>query len=123
MKNLKNYPVLLMMIAMLFLSCEELLTEEDITEETVVLTAPSDEAAFTETDIVLSWEPVEGADSYQLQIATPSFEAALQIVEDSVLAENHFPAHLDPNDYEWRVKALNSAYETEFSTQSFTINE
>lgn len=123
MKHLKNYPILLVTIAMLFLSCEELLTEEDITEEVVVLTAPSDEVVFTETDIVLSWETVEGADTYQLQIATPSFEAALQIVQDSVLTENHFSVHLDPNDYEWRVKALNSVYETEFSTRSFTINE
>ena len=116
------YRTLIVILAVAFLSCEELINEDNISGETVVLTAPSDGAALAQTDIVLSWEVLDGAAEYQLQIAQPSFAAPLQIVKDSILTGNHLSVSLDPNSYEWRVKARNSAYETGFSTWSFTIN-
>lgn len=116
------YRTLIVILTAAFLSCEELINEDNISGETVILSAPSDGTALTQTDIVLSWEPLEGADEYQLQIARPSFGAPLQIVKDSVLTGNHVAVSLDPNSYAWRVKARNSAYETGFSTWSFTIN-
>ena len=116
------HQILFIILSIALFGCEELINEADISEATVALTAPADGAVLTETDIVLSWESVAGADEYHIQIAQPSFEAALQIVKDSVVSGNHFPVSLDTNDYEWRVKARNSAYETGFSTQSFTIN-
>lgn len=122
MKNLNPYSILLLLVIALFSGCEELLYEKDLSEETLVLTAPSDEAVFTEPDIILSWESLEGATGYRLQIATPSFEAALQIVQDSVLTEHHFPVTLPPDTYQWRVQAVNSEYETAFSTRAFTIS-
>ena len=125
MKYAKFYPnvFIFIMIAMLVPGCEAVLNEEDISEEPVVLIAPSDGAALTETAIALSWEPLEDADAYQLQIATPSFEMALQVVSDTIVVVNHFPVNLSSGDYEWRVKGLNSAYETVFTTRSFTITE
>lgn len=115
--------VLLLAFAIHLLSCEEIIGEEDISEAQLVLTAPSNGATLTETDITLSWELLKGADHYHIQIATPSFEGALQVVKDSVLAGNSLFVALTPNAYEWRVKAVNSAFETEFSTGAFSINE
>ncbi|MEM9686564.1 MAG: fibronectin type III domain-containing protein [Bacteroidota bacterium] len=122
--TLKNGCLLLLLACVIhLLSCEEIIGEEDISEVQLVLTAPSDGAVLTETDITLSWEPLKGADQYHIQIATPSFEGALQVVKDSILPGNNLSVALTPNAYEWRVKAVNSAFETEFSTGAFSINK
>ena len=119
----KGYCLFFMGSIMILHSCTEIISEDNITEAPVMLTAPLDGAVLTKSDIVLSWTPVEGADQYHVQIATPSFEAALQMVKDTVVTESNFSMLLSANDYEWRVRAINSAYETEFSLRTFSIQE
>jgi hypothetical protein len=104
-----------------FLSCEEILMVDNITKKEVSLTAPANNAILSTSGVTFSWETVEGADKYQLQIAIPSFEAARQIILDTVVSKNSYTQQLNIGKYEWRIRAINSAYETAYTKRSFEI--
>lgn len=110
-------------ILLIILSCEEIIEVPDISEETVNVLAPGNGLVLTITDVNFAWMPIEEADQYKLQIATPSFEGATQIVLDTTIVTANFTKSLDIGNYEWRLRAENSGYQTVFSIQSFTIEE
>ena len=60
----------------LLISCDEIVGIEDISEDEITILAPTDTAVISILNPNLFWNPVDGADQYKLQIATPSFEAA-----------------------------------------------
>ncbi len=113
----------ILIMALVFTACEEILTEENISDKKVMLLAPANEVNLpTLTNISFSWETVDQATEYKLQVATPSFVAAQQIVLDTFLTINTFSLDsLAANNYEWRVKAMNSGYETGFVVHGFVV--
>lgn len=113
----------LLFVTFLLISCEEIIEVVDISDKSVVVLAPTDTATLAITDINFSWEAVEDAEHYKLQIATPNFESANQIVLDTTITTTSFNQALELGNYEWRVRAENSDYQTAYSTQSFTIEE
>lgn len=104
-------------------SCEDIIAVEDISEETVAILAPSNNSIIQTDTITFSWQPIEFADTYHLQIATPDFETTQQIVEDTLITVSNFTKTLLPNEYQWRVKAINFAYETQFTRQNLTVED
>jgi predicted secreted protein len=106
---------------MLFISCEEILFVDDISEQEVSLYAPSDGAVLFSTGINLSWDKVKNADKYHLQIAKPNFTTPAQIVLDTLVNNTNFTQQLNIGKYEWRIKAVNSGYETAYKTWAFEI--
>ena len=110
-------------LLMLLVSCEEIIEVEDISSRTVTVLAPTDESTLNITDINFSWNVVEDAEQYKLQIATPNFETANQIVLDSTITALNFTQTLEFGDYEWSIRAENSDYQTNYTTQSFTVEE
>ncbi|MDG5490654.1 hypothetical protein [Psychroserpens sp. SPM9] len=104
-------------------SCEEIIAVEDISNETVSIMAPTNNATISITSINFSWQPIEFADQYQLQIATPDFESTQQIVADTIISTSSFTKALEANSYQWRVKAINFAYETQFTTQNLIVED
>jgi len=107
------------------LSCEEIINEQNITNDTIDLLAPTENVVLkTGTTITFNWEVLNGATEYQLQIATPNFSGAIQIVRDTLLSKNSFVIDsLSVSNYEWRVKGLNSAYETEYTINGFVVED
>ena len=104
-------------------SCDELIEVTDISKETVTVLAPKNETILQSGAVVFTWDTLEDAESYRLQIATPSFESAQQIVKDTTLTTTRFLTTLDFKAYEWRVRAENSGYTTNYTTNSFSIEE
>lgn len=105
------------------LGCEELIEVEDISDETVSVLAPSNNAALDNTSVSFSWEPLDFAESYHLQIALPNFENTQVIVEDTIISSTGYTKSLEAATYQWRVKAMNFGYETGYTTQNLTIEE
>lgn len=109
-------------------SCEELLEVPDISNESVELLAPSESTIVTDSIINFSWNEVFEATQYQVQVAAPNFENAAQIVIDTtIVIDSTFTGtriikSLVNSGYEWRVKAINSGFETEFSSNKFEVN-
>tara|TARA_R110002096_G_scaffold421590_1_gene627443 strand:+ start:3249 stop:3569 length:321 start_codon:yes stop_codon:yes gene_type:complete len=105
------------------LSCDDIIEVEDISDKEVIVLAPSNQVILNTTDVIFTWEALEDAETYHLQIATPTFENAQQIVHDSMLVGTRFSTTLDFKGYEWRVRAENSGYTTSYKVNSFSIEE
>lgn len=111
-----------------FSSCEDLLEVPDISEESVDLLAPSDSTIVLQTNVNFTWNEVFEATQYHVQVAAPSFENAAQIVVDTLIVVDslytspRLNRSLVDSEYEWRVRAQNSAYETDFTTNKFSVN-
>ena len=109
------------LLTFLFFSCEAIFVE-DISQENVVLIAPSKNSEVATGSIQFSWQGIVDATNYQIQIATPNFNQASQVVLDSTVTTTFFSKELAIGDYEWRIKASNSDYSTPYITNSFTVN-
>ena len=95
--------------------------EDDISNRTVELVSPADKV---ETDIVSQtfyWNAMEGASSYRLQIVTPSFDIAENLLLDTLVTDNKYAYTLFPAEFEWRVRAENSVYQTGWTSSHLTI--
>ncbi|MFT4092622.1 MAG: hypothetical protein QM640_03195 [Niabella sp.] len=99
----------------LFSSCEDIL-EKDLSNEQVVLVAPSDSVVTSDTLQRFSWDAVASAVQYQLQVVTPSFEQIELLYIDSLTTGNQLQISLpEGKQYQWRVRALNNSYTSPYS--------
>ncbi|WP_323787692.1 hypothetical protein [Psychroserpens sp.] len=115
--------IVLMLIFGLTLNCDDIIEIEDITNKQVEILAPSDNSVLVPSNITFSWTALEQVDSYHLQIATPNFENATQIIIDTLVVATNLSNELSLGDYQWRVRAQNSQYQTQYTTQNFSIEE
>lgn len=116
--------IVLTCLLTVFMSCDDIIEPQDISNEVVNLLAPSNNVVLQDSTVNLSWDQLEDAEFYKFQIATPTFLEAVQIVQDSTVNTSSFLINLNRNtNYQWRVKAFNASYETEYTTQSFSIAE
>ncbi|MCX2680342.1 hypothetical protein OOZ15_10355 [Galbibacter sp. EGI 63066] len=105
----------------LFISCADIIEVQDISNEKVNLIAPAEGTVVKGNVVNFTWEPLPDADRYLLQVATPDFSSATQVLVDSLVNGTSYSKELLPNMYEWRVKGVNSAYETGFSSNVFSL--
>lgn len=113
---------LLFVVILLGLSNCEAIFVEDISNDTIVLLAPSNNSMVTAGTIQFNWQEMSDATEYEIQIATPNFMNASQIVLDSLTSSSVISKDLVIGEYEWRVKALNSDFSTQYSINSFSVN-
>lgn len=111
----------LLLIPLLFLFACEIIFVEDISEQSVVLLSPSNNAEIPKGVIRLDWESLVDANEYRVQVAIPNFQNASQILLDSVISNTTITKELDVNNYQWRVRALNSDYATAYTINTFKV--
>jgi hypothetical protein len=103
----------------LLVACKSII-EEDLTEKKIIVNSPSSGASTTYNQLFW-WEKVEGAITYQLQVATPRFDSLQQLKLDTIVKTNKITFTLPSGKYEWRVRAVNGSYETPYNGSFFTI--
>lgn len=110
-------------------SCEDILEVPDISNETVAILAPVEGSVLTTNQVNFNWKEVEEATAYEVQVATPNFVNASQIVLDSIVRRDtlgnvrtQIDQSLVNGNYAWRVRARNSDYETAFTLSTFQVN-
>ena len=119
---------LLLSIVFVSLSCEEILEVQDISEQEVQLLSPTSGSVVSDTIVNFNWNPVNAANAYHIQVATPNFQNAAQFVLDSTMVVDstfvgtRISRNLSNAAYEWRVRALNSDFETAFFVNDFTVD-
>ncbi len=119
MRNRFLYSALCMMV--LFIGCEEVFIEEDLSEAAVIILAPTEGSEVENTSTTFSWEEVDQATSYRLQIAQPNFENAAQILLDSTMSVTNFSMELLKNSYQWRIRAQNGSSATPYAQANFSV--
>lgn len=110
-------------LAFMCFACEEIVAVEDISQDTVTILAPTSNSILALGSVTFSWSELQDAEQYHLQLAIPTFENASQILLDTTITSTNFLKTLELGAYEWRIRAENSDYQTQYSTQNFTIEE
>lgn len=124
MKNNKIKRIaLLPLLFLAMVACEDILFEEDLSEKAVTLNAPVNNSVLTNITVNFNWNPVNGADEYQIQIAKPAFSNAVQVLVDSTITENITQVNftLEAGEFEWRIRGLNNNSQTPYTTSNFSI--
>ncbi|OWW23505.1 hypothetical protein B4Q04_20105 [Zobellia sp. OII3] len=126
MKSILNISIIFLALLVLS-SCQDILEVPDISNKNIELLAPKDSTTVLHNNVSFTWTEILEADTYSVQIATPNFNNAAQIEFDTILRVDStfirtgIIQNLPDSDYEWRVKALNSGYETNYSSSVFTV--
>ena len=111
-----------MLLSLIFnFSCEEILFEEDISEKIVILLAPSDGVEIASNTVFFDWDPINEATSYQVQVAVPNFEDTQQLLLNVTDTITFYELQLNNGEYQWRVQARNTSYETQYTTANFSV--
>lgn len=105
-----------------FYSCDETIFEQDISEKAITVLAPTGGTSVITGTVSFNWNKLQDSIRYQVQIATPDFIDAAQIVTDTITAKTSYVINLEVDQYQWRVRAINSTYETPYTTTSFTVD-
>lgn len=114
------FPVMLV-IGLLVTSCEDIF-EPDIAGARLQLLLPAEKGQVANASVALSWEKLDGARSYKVQLASPSFSGPTDMYLDTIVTRNFLVVPLQPGNYAWRVKAMNAGYETAFSERTFSVD-
>lgn len=119
---------LALILAILY-SCEDILEVPDISNQTVTVFAPLDNTVINGNDISFNWDTVEDATRYRFQLAAPNFETTQQLVLDSIFevdslgrVDTRIQQTLVNGNYAWRVRALNSDYQTAYTLSGFQVD-
>ncbi|WP_034228969.1 fibronectin type III domain-containing protein [Aquimarina pacifica] len=112
-----------LLLLALLVGCEEVFIEEDLSEKEIVILAPTEGAAVENTSTTFSWEEVDQATEYRLQLAQPNFENASQILVDTTMAVSNFSMELLKNTYQWRIRAQNGSSATPYALANFSVIE
>ncbi|MCD0464992.1 hypothetical protein [Flavobacterium sp. ENC] len=121
MKKFQFYTSLSLIFLLSLFSCEEILIVDDISKEEVTLIAPANNSVLFSTGASFSWNSIENAEKYRLQIAKPNFANPVEIVLDTLITKTSYTQQMNIGKYEWRVKAVNSGYETPYKSSAFEI--
>ena len=71
----------------------------------MTLLSPATEAKAG-TPLLFSWQPVEGARRYRLEVLSASGEVALEAETTDTVVASDMARQLAPGDYQWWVTAL-----------------
>lgn len=110
-----------MFLVTLFVGCEAIFVD-NISDKNVKILAPVNGTVMSSGDITFFWESLEGADQYQVRIATPNFLNATKILADTLVTKTSFTNNLIAGEYEWVVLAVNSEYQSKEEIYQLILN-
>lgn len=111
------------LIIILIVSSCSLIFEEDISDSRVVVLTPVDGLITEDQNLKFWWEHVDYSVDYNLQIVSGDFSSPIELILDSLIAENKFNTNVGPGDYEWRIRALNYNSTTVYTTGKLTVQD
>ncbi|GGD07614.1 hypothetical protein [Hyunsoonleella pacifica] len=111
---MKTLSKCLLLFLAIICSCDDIL-EEDITNDTVQIIYPVANTSFDGNTVRFSWQSLDGADEYRVQITTID---QLNTI-DTLVPSTELKYTLNTGDYQWRVRGENFAYQ---SAYTFPIN-
>jgi hypothetical protein len=117
-----QFTALLFIVLLLAAACQDFVAEE-LGANKVTLLSPADSIQSTLLMPTFWWNAVNGAESYRLQIVSPSFARPEKMILDSAVSGTKCTIQLLPGKYEWRVKAVNNISETPYTVHYFVIAE
>ena len=121
MRNNINIFLLLAIISLVVYGCSKDRIEPDLSNDTITLTSPVDSLRTNVLTQTFRWTTSGEASNYTLNIISGNIASANFTVLDTTISSQEFTHALPLGDYFWRVKAVNSEYESRFSTNSLFL--
>ncbi|WP_146193514.1 hypothetical protein [Flavobacterium sediminis] len=116
---MKTSYLFLMLGLLSFISCDDIL-EEDISNDIVQTTYPSEGDVIESNVVTFQWNELDGADDYRVQI----YDLYQIKVYDTLVSAVNVSLPMAEGGYQWRVRGENSAYESTYSFPVyFEVNE
>jgi hypothetical protein len=115
-----NFSILVCIVV--FLSCKKDFIVEDITDKSIVVLSPTNNLVTTTNKITFWWEELNGAEKYNLQVVKPTFSSIAQIISDTNITANKFTLTLQPGNYQWRIRAMNSGGNTSYQIFNLKVD-
>lgn len=107
------------MLAIIAFSCDDIL-EEDITDDMVQIISPMNNSEIESNVVNFRWNNIDGADKYRIQV----YGDNQSMVVDTLVNPSSFTYPMRGGTFQWRIRAENSAYESEYSFPvNFTVIE
>ncbi len=116
-----RYLYILTISCLLMFGCEDFF-EQDLSGKTVTLIAPSDSVVTDLSVQTFWWDELDGALEYELQVVTARFDSIVQLIVDTTISGTQFQQTLYPGQFQWRVRALNGAYMSEYAVRTLTVD-
>lgn len=110
-----------LILLLVFTACTEF-QEPALRNNNIEILLPQDSLSSGIFNQHFYWYPVEGAIGYEVQIARPDFDNTLELVLDTVLAENEFRFTLEPGTYTWRLSAYNNSSASNYQYRTLFID-
>lgn len=120
---MKISSIFIMIIALpSILACTTII-EEDIENDSVKLLSPPNDYISKDGTLTFWWEQIDGAENYELQVVSKSFDYVETLIVDTLLSTNKYSKQIDAGEYSWRVRAINDGYKTNYTSQTFRVEK
>lgn len=116
------YILCLITLGLICGQCRKDFIVEDISAKRITVNGPADKLITPVNLVTFWWEPLEGAEGYNLQVVKPSFQNVAQLVFDTNLIANKFNVILQPGTYQWRIRAFNAGHTTPYQLFNIQID-
>jgi hypothetical protein len=110
----------LLLLSVWICGCNDIM-EEDISNVEINLISPLEGYQYDIYNQAFWWEKSKKTELYHLQIVEGDFQTVKALILDTVIKTTQFNYTLFPASFEWRVRAINGAYESGFSTRKLVI--
>jgi len=104
---------LLIGLVLLFSSCNAIF-EKDITDKDLTLVLPVNGQVYSTNQVNFKWEELEGATDYRIEIVSPNYANIQSFILDTLVSGDTYSYILSPGNYEFQIRAENSAYKSNF---------
>lgn len=116
-----NY-LLYVLITIISYACKDIV-EPDISKKGVLINSPDDNLKTSQLTLTFWWKEVEGARGYNLQIVKGTFTGNPQLITDTnITGGEKYMQQFTPGAYQWRIRAYNNEYKTNYYSRSFTVD-
>lgn len=110
MKKLMKISVCLLLLSSV--ACDDVV-EENIEDDVVVATYPTQGTIITGNAVTFEWEQLEGADDYRVQVFSEGTQTS--VLDSLVEGQNTLTYVMNPGNFSWRVRGENFAYVTAYN--------
>ncbi|WP_177731323.1 MULTISPECIES: hypothetical protein [Flavobacterium] len=102
--------IIIVLLAVFMSSCEDIL-EKDISNSSVQATYPLNGAVIQSNVVNFQWNKMDGAKTYRVQV----FDMNQSLIAEKESEDTHLEQELPSGHYQWRVRAENFAYQSQYT--------